>query len=98
MTIGRILLVAALLPLAGGAWYGYTNFWRAQHELVDPDLLGSDTRLGFLELGPALLIILLRSVAVAAVLLGAGEVARQLLVVDLELMQRAALLGIVLPA
>jgi RND family efflux transporter MFP subunit len=30
MTIGRILLIAALLPLAGGAWYGYANFWRAQ--------------------------------------------------------------------
>jgi len=30
MTIRRILLIAALLPLAGGAWYAYANFWRTQ--------------------------------------------------------------------
>ena len=30
MTIPRILLVLVLLLLAGGGWYGYTNFWRAQ--------------------------------------------------------------------
>ena len=29
MIIRRILLVAALLLLAGSGWYGYTNFWRA---------------------------------------------------------------------
>ena len=30
MTIRRILLIAALLPLAGGAWYAYAIFWRTQ--------------------------------------------------------------------
>jgi len=30
MTIRRVLLVPALLLLAGGAWYGYSNFWRTQ--------------------------------------------------------------------
>jgi RND family efflux transporter MFP subunit len=30
MTIRRILLILVLLLLAGGAWYGYSNFWRAQ--------------------------------------------------------------------
>jgi RND family efflux transporter MFP subunit len=30
MTIRRILLILVLLLIAGGAWYGYTNFWRAQ--------------------------------------------------------------------
>jgi RND family efflux transporter MFP subunit len=30
MTIRRILLIAALLPFAGGAWYAYANFWRTQ--------------------------------------------------------------------
>jgi RND family efflux transporter MFP subunit len=29
MTIRRLLIVVLLL-IAGGAWYGYTNFWRAQ--------------------------------------------------------------------
>src|SRR5579862_2398381 len=30
MTIRRILLIPVLLLLTGGAWYGYTSFWRAQ--------------------------------------------------------------------
>jgi len=30
MTIRRILLILVLLLLAGGTWYGYTNYWRAQ--------------------------------------------------------------------
>jgi len=30
MTIRRVLLVPALLLLGGGAWYGYSNFWRTQ--------------------------------------------------------------------
>jgi RND family efflux transporter MFP subunit len=30
MTIRRILHILVLLLLAGGAWYGYTNFWRTQ--------------------------------------------------------------------
>ena len=68
---------------------------RAQHQLVDPHLLRRDPRLVFLGLGPALLIFLLRGVALGAVLLGAIEIALRLLVADLQLVQRAALLGIV---
>jgi RND family efflux transporter MFP subunit len=30
MSIRRILLIMVLLLLAGGAWYGYTYFWRVQ--------------------------------------------------------------------
>ncbi|HZR87966.1 MAG TPA: efflux RND transporter periplasmic adaptor subunit [Bradyrhizobium sp.] len=30
MTIRRILLILVLVLVAGGAWYGYSNFWRAQ--------------------------------------------------------------------
>ena len=71
---------------------------RAQHKLVDPHLLGRDPRLVFLGLGPALLIFLLRGVALGAVLLGPLEVALRLLAGELQLVQRAAFLGVVLPA
>ena len=71
---------------------------RPQHEPVDPHLLRGDPRLGFLELSPALLVVPLRRVAFAAVGLGAGEIALQLLVVELELVQHAAFLRIVLAA
>src|SRR5579871_6949276 len=30
MTIRRILLILVLLLIAGGAWYGYANFWQVQ--------------------------------------------------------------------
>ena len=53
---------------------------RPQHERVDPDLLCRDPRLGFLELGPALLVLGLRGVALAPVFLRPIEIALRLLV------------------
>jgi hypothetical protein len=69
-----------------------------QHQLVDPHLLRRDPRLGFFQPGPALLIFGLGGVALGSVFFGPIEVALQLLVVVLEFLQRAALLGVVLAA
>jgi hypothetical protein len=49
-------------------------------------------------LGPALLVVPLRRIILAAIGRGASEIALQLFVVELELVQHAALLGIVLTA
>ena len=52
----------------------------------------------FLELGPALLVLGARGVVLVAILLGARQVAFELATVDFHLIQRAALLGVVLAA
>jgi hypothetical protein len=55
-----------------------------------------DPRLGFLDLGPALLIFALLRIALGTVLFGVVEIAHELFVIDLELVQRAAFFGVVL--
>ena len=57
-----------------------------------------DPRFCFLKLGPALLIFGARGVVLVAILLGAPQIALELSAVDFHLVERAALLGIVLAA
>src|SRR6185369_6176666 len=61
-------------------------------------LLRGDPRFGFLELGPALLVLGARGVALVAILLGARQVAFELATIDFHLIERAALFGVVLAA
>ena len=53
---------------------------RLQQQRVEPHLLRGDPRFGFLELGPALLVLGARGVALVAILLGARQVALELAV------------------
>ena len=58
--------------------------------------LRGDPRFGFLEFGPALLVLGARGVALVAILLGARQVAFELAAIDFHLVERTALLGVVL--
>ena len=64
----------------------------------EPHLLRGNPRFGFLELGPALLVLGTRSVILVAILLGARQIAFELASIDVHLLQRATLLGVVLAA
>jgi hypothetical protein len=71
---------------------------RFQQQRVEVHLLRGDPRFGFLELGPALFVLGARSVVLVAILFGARQVAFELAAIDFHLIERAALLGVVLAA
>jgi hypothetical protein len=53
---------------------------------------------GFLEPGPALLVLGARGVVLVAILLGARQITFELAAIDFHLVQRAAFLGVILAA
>ena len=70
----------------------------SQQQRVEVRLLRGDPRFCFLELGPALLVLGARGVVLVAILLGARQIAFELAAIDFHLIERAALLGVVLAA
>ena len=68
----------------------------SQQQRVEVHLLRGDPRFCFLEPGPALLVLGARGVVLVAILFGARQITFELASIDFHLIQRAALLGVVL--